>query len=186
VRAWLLVIAALLGAASPAVAQPAGEPLWRSGAPAEMARLDSLPGEYDVRLFLPGRAAPLDTTTRVTISRILGGAALLMEGPHPFTPAPIDVLVSLAYDRFNGVYRLSAADAMTGQLDIFEGHWDGDRLVMTNLRAGTFVTDQSSGQRFHSRLVITPGTPLTIESAFTPDEGKTWFPPSRQEFTRVE
>lgn len=184
--AWLLVVAALLGAASPAVAQPAGEPLWRSGAPAEMARLDSLAGEYDVRLFLPGRAAPLDTTTRVTISRILGGAALLMEGPHPFTPAPIDVLVILAYDRFNGVYRLSAADAMTGQLDIFEGTWDGDRLVLTNLRASTFVTDQSSGQRFHSRLAITPGTPLTIESAFTPDEGKTWFPPSRQEFTRIE
>ncbi len=167
-------------------AQAPEEPHWRAGPPPEMARLDSLPGEYDVRLFLPGRTAPLDTTTRVTISRILGGAALLVEGPHPFSPEPIDVLVILAYDRFNRVYRLSAADAMTGQLDIFEGDWDGDRLVMTNVRANTFVTDQSSGQRFHSRLVISPGTPLTIESAFSPDEGKTWFPPSRQEFTRIE
>jgi hypothetical protein len=94
--------------------------------------------------------------------------------------------VLLAYDRFNRVYRLSAADAMTGQLDIFEGDWDGDRLVLTNVRANTFVTDQSSGQRFHSRLVIAPGDPLTIESAFSPDEGTSWFPPSRQEFTRME
>ncbi len=180
----VVLLLALLPAS--AWAQLPDEPLWRSGAPAEMARLDSLPGEYDVRLFLPGRTAPLDTTTRVTISRILGGAALLVEGPHPFSPEPVDVLVLLAYDRFNRVYRLSAADAMTGQLDVFEGDWDGDRLVLTNVRADTFVTDQSSGQRLHSRLVIAPGTPLTIESAFSPDGGRTWFPPSRQEFTRIE
>ena len=169
-----------------AYAQAPDEPLWRAGAPAEMARLDSLPGEYDVRLFLPGRTAPVVVTTRVTISRELGGAALLFRGPHPFTPAPVDVIVLLAYDRFNKRYRLSAADAMTGQLDIFEGDWDGDQLVLTNVRADTFVTDQSSGQRFHSRLVIVPGEPLTIESAFSPDAGKAWFPPSRQEFTRIE
>jgi hypothetical protein len=180
----ITLILLLCLAPSPALAQAPGEPLWRSGAPEEMSRLDSLPGDYDVRLFLPGRRAPIDVTTRVTISRELGGAALLFRGPHPFTPAPVDVIVLLAYDRFNRVYRLSAADAMTGQLDIFEGDWEGERLVLTNLRVSTFVTDQSSGQRFHSRLVIVPGEPLTMESAFSPDEGTTWFPPSRQEFVR--
>lgn len=183
-RITVVLLLALLPAG--AWAQPPDEPLWRSGAPAEMARLDSLPGEYDVRLVLPGRTVPIDVTTRVTVTRELGGAALLFRGPHPFTPAPVDVIVLLAYDRFNKMYRLSAADAMTGQLDVFEGNWDGDRLVLTNARADTFVTDQSSGQRFHSRLVIVPGEPLAIESAFSPDEGKTWFPPSRQEFTRIE
>lgn len=182
---WLLVVI-LLGVAAPAVAQPAGEPLWRTGAPAEMARLDGLAGHHEVRLFLPGRSTPIDVVTKVTITRELGGAALLFRGPHPFEPAPVDVLVVLGYDRFNRAYRLVATDAMTGQVDVFEGDWEGARLVLTNVRADTFVTDQSSGQRFHSRVVIEPGAPLVVESAFSGDGGKTWFPPSRQEFRRIE
>lgn len=183
--AWLVILMAALWPPD-AGAQPTDAPLWRAGAPPEMARLDALAGTYEVRLFLAGRSTPLEIATRVTITRELDGATLVFRGPHPFEPAPVDVLVVLGYDRFNRLYRLVATDAMTGQVDVFEGDWTGDRLVLTNVRADTFVTDQSSGQRFHSRLAIVPGAPLVVESAFSGDGGKTWFPPSRQEFTRVD
>ena len=79
------------------------------------------------------------------------------------------------YDQYRGLYRVAVIDDTWGIMDIYEGTFEGDRLVLTNLRAATGFP-MEGGVR-HFRLIYEfHDMERTVTIDASDDGGESWFP----------
>ncbi len=147
------------------------------GAPPELKRIASLVGDWNLSSEVtpaPGQpTVTLKTTSRIV--PILGGAHLQETVSVPLVGGGSNATIALwSYDRYRKTYRMAYLDERFALFDINEGNWDGDRLVLTNLRANT--TFPVGGKQAHSRIMIRDLTPnrFLLEVAVSTDAGETW------------
>lgn len=90
----------------------------------------------------------------------------------------------LAYDQYRKVYRKVAFDDVWGVPDLYEGNFKGDQLVLTNLRSGTlFPVADGKWRGFRLTLELKEDQRwMWIEK--TDDEGGSWQPAFKVEYTR--
>lgn len=144
-------------------------PGFSAGAPSEMARLSFLVGQYEISLYFPGQDAAGQLTwlpwasTRATIAPALDGA-VLQEANDGF-PIAEDAegadgirnwqyLGTWSYDRFNRTYRTIVSDNIFALADIYEGQFDGNMLVLSNLNTNTFNNMGNNGDRQKNRITV--------------------------------
>lgn len=173
-----LVVALLASPATLAQSAPPQPAQAVYGAPAELKRIAPMVGDWNVSTELataPGQpAAKLKTTSRIL--PILGGAHLQETISVPLLNGSSVAMIGLwSYDRFRKTYRMAYLDERDALFDVKEGNWEGDRLVLTNVKSGT--TLPMGGKQAHSRIVIHSLTAhrFLLEFAMSTDAGQTWI-----------
>lgn len=90
---------------------------------------------------------------RATADTMLGGSFIRLDTPIIFAGAPFQFEITVAYDRFNKVYRLAVLDDLNGYMDFFNGTAADGVLSATNADSGTaFPT--AEGPRATAKLEI--------------------------------
>lgn len=112
---------------------------------------------------------------------------LLTETPVEAKPDDFNLITNIMYDQYRGVFRKSVMDDTWGLMDIYEGHVEGNVLIMDNLRSDTSFPLPSGVQR-HFRLSIDLKAEngvrrMTIDSS--DDAGKTWMPRFKASYRNV-
>ena len=104
--------------------------------------------------------------------------------PGDLTTPGFHMRTTLSYDQYRQVYRKVALDDIWGIPDIYDGRIEGDRLVMTNLSAGTlFPLDNGKWRGFRLTLELKDGRrQMWVDK--TDDNGESWQPAFRIEYTR--
>ena len=157
------------------------------GAPPEIRRFHSLIGEWDVQFETRPNADASFTLHRITSSivPILGGAFLQ---EHISIPASggkqVELMGLLGFDRYRKTYRFAWLDDTYAIFDVHEGDWDGETLVVNNLRSAT--TFRFGEQDYSSRMIWREITAdeFKFESDLSTDGGKTWFTQAKGHYTR--
>lgn len=110
---------------------------------------------------------------------------MLEEAPEVPDPNGFNMHTLITYDQYKKVYRKVAIDDVWGIMDIYEGHFDGQNLVFTNLKAETFFPIGPDKWRGF-RLTLEPAQQqrrLIVDK--TDDKGKSWQPAFVVEYTRL-
>jgi len=97
---------------------------------------------------------------------------------------PIELTGIWGFDRFRLVYRFAWLDDTYALFDVHEGHWEGEALVVTNLRARTTLiigAEEIFGRLIWSRMTADG---FSIESQASSDGGESWFTHARATYTR--
>src|SRR5262245_51535122 len=129
-------------------------PVPETGAPAQIRRLHSLIGEWDVRFESRGGPDKPFTAHQITssITSLLSGAFLQEQLAIPASSGRLVELIGiLGYDRYREQYRFAWLDDSYAIFDVHEGNWDGDALVVNNLRSAT--TFRFSDAEYFSRMI---------------------------------
>ena len=152
-----------------------------------MWQLHSLIGEWKVDLETRGGPNEPLVLHRITsrIVSILGGA-FLQEGLSIPTSGgtQVELLGLLGYDRYREIYRFAWLDDKYALFDVHEGNWEGESLVVNNLRSGTAFRfgnqDYFSRMRWHD---ITRDE-FSVASELSTDGGQTWFTQAKGRYVR--
>lgn len=179
---WVLVMTGLVTAQT-ATSQEG------TGVPPEMGRLATLAGEWEVDF--ESRGDPNGSFTRLqttsTITTLLNGAFLQERVSMP-TPKgrPIELIGIWSYDRFRSVYRFAWLDDTYTLFDVHEGTWEGQALVVSNVRARTTLL--MGGQEIFSRMIWSQisADAFNVESLASTDGGTTWFTQGRGRYSRLK
>ena len=158
-----------------------------AGAPPQIRRLHSLIGEWDVKFESRGSPDEEFVSHQITsrIVPILGGAFLQEQLSIPASGGtPVELLGILGYDRYRDVYRFTWLDDKYAIFDVHEGNWDGEALVVDNLRAGT--TFRFKDQDFFSRMIWHEITAdgFKVAADLSLDGGKAWFTQAKGHYVR--
>lgn len=155
--------------------------------PLGMQELRRLAGLFKVRVesFMPG-VPPLETEATSEIRSSFLGAALTEDVAFIVLPGfHLEVRRFFSYDRFREVFRLAHFDNSTAHLDVLEGAFDGDRLVVSNLATDTgwkfFDQPRHARQTFYE--LSEDGFKLDVE--LSTDGGETWSLERRLTYTRA-
>lgn len=165
---------ALISAAAHAQQQP---PARQFGPPPELQRIAGIVGEWEIEMVHPAASGQPSSVSKTTskIEPILGGAHFQEWNWVPVNGKRVNMTALWSYDRYRKIYRMAYLDDMHALFDPHEGTWQGDRLVLTNLKTGTWLP-APNGQRAYSRITIhsITSTRFTLEYDASLDEGKTW------------
>lgn len=151
--------------------------------PPGMEPLIELAGDWTVNVEqTPQPGAPSTTSERPSKVELLLGKALMQES---FESDGDEARVSLAYDRFNEVYRRTAVDSDRGQIDVQQGTFNEEgSLVLDNLETGTSFS--MGGRTIHLRTTYSglsaDGFVVTTEA--TIDAGENWFTAATATYSR--
>ena len=155
--------------------------------PAGMEKLRPLAGRFNVKVesFMPGLPA-LETETLSEIRTDFHHAALTEEASLVVFPGlHLRVRRLFTYDRFRDVFRIAYLDDSTAHLDILEGAFEQDRLVVSNLSTETgwkfFDQPRHARQSFYE--ISSVGFKLDVE--LSTDGGETWSLERRLTYTRA-
>lgn len=80
----------------------------------------------------------------------------------------------LSYDVWNDRYVLVSIDNQIGQIDVQQGGFDGDRLILDNLKADTTYKVRSLTTHTRLELYFEAGNLSVIQVDSSQDQGKTW------------
>ena len=158
-----------------------------TGAPPQIRKLHSLSGDWRVEFETRSSLNESFNLHHITsrIDPILGGAFLQ---EHLSIPASggtqVELLGILGYDRYREIYRFAWLDDKYAIFDVHEGNWDGDALVVDNLRSRT--TFRFKEQDYFSRMKwhdITADE-FRVASDLSMDGGKTWFTQANGHYVR--
>lgn len=178
--------ASLLAVVATVLAQDKNQaqaPMTITAAP-EMKQVASLVGEWEVtgKRRLGPDAPWKEFQTTSTITSILNGRFLQERNSIPaeivgIPAAPgsrVEFLILYSYDRVHKVYRVGVLDNVFGLLDIYEGQFDNDRLVVSNEGTTAIVR---GGIKFAGRNTIYNVSPNSFQSDWeeTRDGGKIWM-----------
>ncbi len=138
-------------------------------------RLASLAGEWQVTgtmLDLDGTAVKI--RSKATIERNLEGASVEERSSYLLPPHAVEFFCIRSWDSFRGRYRMACIDSLTGLLDIYDGVFENDRLVMTNLSTGTYA--ETNGTRMYGRQTVEEISKdsFLVTWEFSLDNGSTW------------
>lgn len=143
-----------------------------------MAKLDFLVGEWqpEATAFNPATGqweakelkSKYGSSVRVSSMEMTRGLYITIPGETQYMGA-------LSYDVFQDSFRMVLNDSAMGLLDVYEGQFKNGALVMTNLKSGTFFTNQ--GQKLHGRLKFKPaaGSGWSLVVEMSADQGQNWF-----------
>lgn len=144
----------------------------------EMKKLESLAGNWTIQ----SRYTPDEGKTWQSVppSAVKLGFRqknlMLAETPLETEKPGFHMENFITYDQYRKLYRMAAIDDMWGLMDVYEGTIDGDNLVLTNLKSGTFFPNESSGWRaFRITFELKSGERLMIVEK-SDDGGKNWHP----------
>ena len=158
-----------------------------SGAPSQIRRLHSMIGEWDVQFESRGGPNESFKSHRIasSITPILNGAFLQERLSIPTSSEEHANLIGiLGYDRYREIYRFAWLDDKYAIFDVHEGTWDGEALVVDNLRSAT--TFRFGDQEYFSRMTWHEITDegFISESDLSMDGGKTWFTQAKGRYRR--
>ncbi len=151
-----------------------------------MQKLAPLAGEWSmVNEYSPdgGKTWSKAPPATVTVEYRLKGM-LLSEMPEDLDTPGFKLETDLTFDQYRDVYRKAVVDDTWGIMDVYEGTFEGDKLVMTNLKSGTTFPMGNGVQRAF-RLTIEVATPkrmMTIDAS--DDGGETWMPAYKLTYTK--
>lgn len=140
-----------------------------------MDRLASLAGEWQVTgtmLDLEGTAVKIRSEAK--IERSLDGASLEERSSYLLPPHAVEFFCIRSWDSFRSRYRMACIDSLSGLLDIYDGVFVDDRLVMTNLSTGTYA--ETDGTRMYGRQTVEEisNDSFLVTWEFSLDSGSTW------------
>lgn len=149
-----------------------------SGVPLQIRRLHSMVGEWDVQFEARGGRDESFKSHQIasSITSILNGAFIQERLSIPTSSGEyVNLIGILGYDRYREIYRFAWLDDKYAIFDIHEGNWDGEALVVDNLRSATTFRfgDLDFFSRMTWREITNEG--FMIESDLSTDGGKTWF-----------
>lgn len=152
-------------------------------------RLHFMIGEWDIQAYSMGDdgnwvESPLPKYTK--IEPLFDGVFLQeREVPMLLGGATVRFFIMWSYDKYRERYRMLACDDHEGLMDILEGNYTGDTIVVNNLNTGTAVLDTES-QPIYLRLSSTKNSEdsFTDEMHESVDGGHHWLPVYRAIHTR--
>jgi hypothetical protein len=158
-----------------------------TGAAPQIRKLHSLIGDWDVQFETRGSPDESFTLHQITsrIVPILGGAFLQEQFSIPASAGTwVELMGILGYDRYRETYRFAWLDDKYAIFDVHEGNWEGDALVVDNMRSGT--TFRCKEQDLFSRMKwheITTDA-FKVASDLSMDGGRTWFTQAKGHYLR--
>ena len=155
--------------------------------PTEMERLAAFQGLYRIEgvRHEPEGPVPL-TPSEGRAEFILNGMMLQETAQVDMGDAMVTLQTYFSFDSYRQVYRIAAMDDTFGLMDIYEGRFTADGvLVATNLRADTYFPLEG-GQRLHFQLRYDFSKDVkTFDVLMTTDGGATWSPYFEMTYTPV-
>lgn len=82
----------------------------------------------------------------------------------------------LAYDVWNDRYSLVSIDDFIGQVDLQQGQFSGDQLILDNLKADTVYQAKSLAVNTRITIRFVDHRPSEIQIDSSQDHGKVWRP----------
>lgn len=172
---------AMSAAAQDAVPEPSKEPL------AAMERLAGMLGTWQmVTDYSPdnGKTWQKSPPARAEL-KLRQKGMMLVETPLDTDQPGFHLESIFGYDQYRDVYRLVAIDDYWGIVDLYEGTIDGNRLVVTNLKSGTFFPiDENTSRAFRIAIDLTGDTRQMVIHK-SDDGGKTWQPNFTITYTKI-
>lgn len=141
-------------------------PGFDAGQPTEMKALSMLKGDWEIDLFYP--LDPKSETaqwkawskSQSNIESVFDESYFLetsmgfpIYGGHEGY-SRWEYKATFSYDRFRNIYRVSYIDNILGLLDVYEGVFEGDTLVLTNFNTNTFNNLGTDGSPQINRISI--------------------------------
>ena len=117
----------------------------------------------------------------------LRGHAIVADPTSLLGAGWVSSIETFSWDPFRGLYRLTWHDSLSGLMDVYEGHIDGDVLHLDNLNSKTFWTTPD-GSEFAFRLeydLEEEGGVREGRVFSSSDGGSTWDLYQRTEYRRV-
>lgn len=138
-------------------------------------RLASLAGEWQVTgtmLDLDGKVVKI--RSKATIERNLGGTSIEERSSYVLPSHTVEFFCIRSWDSFRSRYRMACIDSLSGLLDIYDGVFVNDRLVMTNISSGTHA--EKNGTRMYGRQTVEEisDNSFLMTWEFSLDNGSTW------------
>ncbi len=102
---------------------------------------------------------------------------ILREEPLEVNPNTFQSATYYSYDQYRKTYRIAVMDDTWGIMDIYEGNITDDKLVLTNMKSGTFFPIGNGILRGFKLMIDLAGdTQRSFVIHKTDDNGKTWQP----------
>ena len=151
---------------------------------AQMAKLDSLAGRWEMTVFATqddGKNWQKSPTQLVEI--FFQHKGMVLEEKPVSTDSPgFHMLSYIAYDQYRHVFRKAAIDDVWGIMDLYEGEIVDNKLIMTNLNSKTlFPVGNGKWRGFRLTIELKDGL-RTMWIDKTDDAGKTWQKSFRAEY----
>ncbi len=153
-----------------------------------MQRLSSLAGAWEMTVFTTADEGVTWNSgpAQVVDLRFAHKGFMLEEIPAALDGPGFHMRSYLTYDQYRKVYRKAALDDVWGVLDLYEGNFEDDRLVLTNLESGTFFPVADGKWRgFRLTLELKEDKRWTWIDK-TDDEGASWQPAFKVEYKRIK
>lgn len=133
-----------------------------------------------------GNTWKVDNRYNTNITADLHGLMLSEVPENSVNVSPFKMHTYLSYDQYRNVYRKSATGTGWGVMDIYEGTIENNKLIMTNLKAGTlFPVDNSDKQiAFRLRLDLT-GDTRELWADVSTDNGQNWNDAYKVTYSRL-
>jgi hypothetical protein len=151
-------------------------------------RLRYLIGEWDIQPYLrrdDGTWVP-GAPNRTTIKPLYGGTFLQEDVTINLGTQTHHFFIVWSYDQFRQVFRMVVCDDVSGLMDVYEGNFVGQTIIVSNLYSGTSTIEPDGASSFF-RLCSTrtDQNHFTDELQLSTDQGVTWLPLYRAAHTRL-
>lgn len=125
-------------------------PGFDAGKPVDMNKLSFLEGKWEITLYYtldktsPSPKWQFWAQSASTFSQSFNGSFITEESKgFPIAPAHEgfdnwEYFAVYSYDRFNKQYRITYYDNILGLADIYEGHYDDNKLEVSNINTATY------------------------------------------------
>lgn len=151
-----------------------------------LERLRFMIGEFDVSVEskAPMLRRWLVTEAESTISEDVYGSLLEEKAGLVLADAPFEARRLFSFDRFRERYRMTHFDNTTSHLDVLEGNFDGNRLVMSDVATGTVW--ESYGKKVNTRFIYHDigGDGYKLDVEVSEDGGTSWTLDYRMTYLR--
>ncbi|CAM2011501.1 DUF1579 family protein [Acanthopleuribacter pedis] len=155
----------------------------------EFKKLKNLIGEWRIDMELRQPDGTWKAANHPTFASLVLHKNGYIRSHHKTPGAKVNwgMEITYSYNKYGKFYQLVTLDEISGLIDMFRGHADGDAIVFDNLLADT-TTPNQKGESLHWRVRLSgldEGKPRSLISVST-DAGKTWRPAMRGVYQRVE
>ena len=105
----------------------------------------------------------------------VGDRCIMEEGTFHFQDTKMPLVMIYSFDPYQKVFRTAIMDGLYGLLDVYEGNFKDNKLVMTNLKSETFFQG-AKGDKMAGKMVYhhMDANGYKVDYSVSYDEGKTW------------
>ncbi|MDJ0644499.1 MAG: DUF1579 family protein [Flavobacteriaceae bacterium] len=154
-------------------------PGYKPGPAPELEKLSFLIGNWNVQPFFREKETDQWTKGRQSTSKItlaMDEGFIKEESMVYFVDVPWKGLSFRGYDKFSKTFRMVYLDNIWTLLDVYEGFFEGEKLIFSNERSGThYIVPDGSGNRALVKTITYPSqSGFTMDSYSSYDKGETW------------